>query len=241
MIYCEKLAIGHSTVLFDVPALSLPEGKLIALIGKNGAGKSTWMQTLLGQIAPLAGRCAIDGDDISTIRPPDLARKVAFVSAQFSGIPLVSVREYISLGRLPYTNRLGSLTSADEQLVQDILDTLEINHIAEKDTHLISDGERQIASIGRALAQQTSVLLLDEPTAFLDYPNRHILLQKLKHLAYTRSLCIVFSTHDLELSLRFSDLFLVINVHSRELEAIQATTLDEITQRAFPEIIQNTL
>ncbi len=236
MIRCKNLVIGHQNVLFTIPELTLHPGKLSALIGKNGAGKSSFMQTLLGHVSPLSGTCLIENQPINEIKPRQLAEKIAFVSAQFAGISLLNVRDYISLGRLPYTNRLGSLDEEDKRIVQEIIRLLEIEHLTQKDTAQISDGERQIVSIGRALAQQTSILLLDEPTAFLDYPNRILLLEKLKVIAKKQQISILFSTHDLEMSLRFSDVHLVIDPKQKILIEKQSTTLSDLIQCAFPEI-----
>lgn len=218
MIQLSKLIIGHQIELLRSENLLLSSGNVYALIGRNGIGKSTLIQTISGLQKPLGGEIRIDGQLISGFKSTEIAETISLVDTHFEGVEYLKVKDYLALGRAPFTDAFGRLTSKDWQIVQDVASELAITHLLEKYTDQISDGERQLCSVGRAFVQETPVILLDEPTAFLDYINRKLLLELLVRLAREKKKCILLSTHDLDLCLDQSMPFLLaangeVNLH----------------------------
>lgn len=180
-------------------------GELTVLIGPNGTGKSTLLRTLAGLQPALGGEILLDGTDLAAIAPADLARRLAVVLTERDLPPLLTARELTGLGRHPHTGLTGRLTTADHNAVEWALDAVNAGHLADRQVTELSDGERQRVLTARALAQEPSAILLDEPTAFLDVPSRVALMGLLRDLARSRSLVVLVSTHDLELALRIAD------------------------------------
>ena len=233
MLRFEHSAFGYSEVFFRIPEMELKSGKMYTLIGQNGVGKTTFFNTLCRFIPLKEGKVFIAGEESSQIKA--IAQKVAFVPSKFEGIQHLKAYDYIALGRMPHTNFLGTLHPKDHQLVEEAISLLKIGHLAQKDTSLLSDGERQICSIARALVQETPVILLDEPSAFLDYKNKLKILELLREIARKKQCCIIQSSHDLDLSLEFSDAFLVVNPQLKSLSLHEAgeITREEILEKAF--------
>jgi iron complex transport system ATP-binding protein len=217
LITFENTEIGFKETLFTIPKLNLERGKLYSLIGKNAAGKSTFFQSLLGIIPFKSGKININQIEISSISALEKAKLFAFVASKFDGVQHLSGLEYVLLGRSPYTNFLGKTSENDLEIVKSIFQNLQITHLEQKETLKMSDGERQILSIAKALAQESKVILLDEPSAFLDYSNRIKVLSLLKQIAFEKDICIVQSSHDLEICLEYSTDFLIINSKNSEL------------------------
>jgi iron complex transport system ATP-binding protein len=138
-----------------------------------------------------------------------MARLIAFVESKFDGVEYLSVQDYLMLGRAPYTSLTGKLSETDKEIVLQISSDLQISHLLEKSTTEISDGERQICSVARALIQETPIILMDEPTAFLDFINRQKLIELLNKIAVEKQKCIVLSTHDIDLCLENQLTFLI--------------------------------
>ncbi|MFI8368549.1 ABC transporter ATP-binding protein [Streptomyces sp. NPDC085466] len=180
-------------------------GELTVLLGPNGAGKSTLLRTLCGLLPPLDGRIRIGGADLAQTSPSALARRLAVVLTDRVDPGLLSVRELAGLGRHPHTGFTGRLTAADHAAVEWSLKAVGAEHLADRPAAELSDGERQRVLTARALAQEPDVVLLDEPTAFLDVPSRVALTVLLRDLARDKGLTVVVSTHDLELALRVAD------------------------------------
>ncbi|MFJ8077579.1 ABC transporter ATP-binding protein [Streptomyces sp. NPDC096176] len=180
-------------------------GELTVLLGPNGAGKSTLLRTLCGLLPPLGGRIRIGGADLAQTSPAALARRLAVVLTDRVDAGLLSVRELAGLGRHPHTGFTGRLTAADHAAVEWSLKAVGARHLADRPAAELSDGERQRVLTARALAQEPEVVLLDEPTAFLDVPSRVALTVLLRDLARDKGLTVVVSTHDLELALRVAD------------------------------------
>ena len=180
-------------------------GELTVLLGPNGAGKSTLLRTLCGLLPPLDGRIRIGGTDLAHQPPATLARRLAVVLTDRVDAGLLSVRELAGLGRHPHTGFTGRLTAADHAAVEWSLKAVCAGHLADRPAAELSDGERQRVLTARALAQEPEVVLLDEPTAFLDVPSRVALTVLLRDLARDKGLTVVVSTHDLELALRVAD------------------------------------
>lgn len=205
------LAVGYHvarkpavTVVDDI-TVDLLAGELVCLIGPNGAGKSTLMRTLAGMQAPLAGSVRLMGDDISKLNPRELARRLSIVLTERVDVGVLSAYTLVALGRYPYTGWMGDLRPEDEQVVQDAILAVGAAELAHRNVGELSDGERQKIMIARALAQEPAVMLLDEPTAFLDLPRRAELMTMLRRLARESGRAILLSTHDLDLALRNAD------------------------------------
>ena len=185
--------------------LSLCGGQLVSLLGANGAGKSTLLRTIAGTQMPLLGEVLVDGKSLKSMSRKELAKMVSVVSTDRTQAGGLTVEELVGLGRQPHTGFLGRLDSSDREIVAEAMEAVGISHKAEKFVAELSDGERQKAMIARAVAQQTPVILLDEPTSFLDVASRVDVLQLLHRLAYNEGKAILLSSHDVSLSLSLSD------------------------------------
>lgn len=207
---------GRRTLLKDIN-LRFEAGRLTALIGRNGTGKSTLLRALAGLNHNYSGEIRIDGENIRDLSPVKLARKVAFVSTARTRIPDMRCSDVVAIGRAPYTNWIGSMQPCDREIVMKSLEAVGMTAYADRTMNTMSDGECQRIMIARALAQDTPVMLLDEPTSFLDLPNRYELCRLLASLAHDHSKCIIFSTHELDIALKLSDMIALINPPSLEL------------------------
>lgn len=218
MITFKNIAIGYRNPLFEVEELTLKPGQLVSLIGPNGSGKTTFLNTLLGIIKPLHGDISVDGQPIESMRQMDRVKTFSHVSSKFEGVSHLTVFELIALGRAPYTNLLNVLRPEDHEIINSIIEQLGLTHLKDKFTTSISDGERQIAMIGKALAQQSKIIILDEPTAFLDYANRIKIIKLLKDIALNHSKVILLSTHNIELGITYSDTILAVTTKNNFLK-----------------------
>lgn len=199
MIHFKQTEIGYKSPLINVADLTLEAGKVYALVGRNGSGKSTFLRSITGQNPLISGDININSVSFKKANAIEKSKTIAFVESKFDGIAFLSVADYLALGRAPYTNALGRLSQADWDFVHQVANEIGIEAFMQKDTLSLSDGERQLCAIARAIVQETPVLLLDEPSAFLDYANKQILVDKLLQIANEKQKCIVFSTHDLDL------------------------------------------
>jgi iron complex transport system ATP-binding protein len=210
LLTTHQLNIGYSqsrratTVLADIN-LTLHPGELTCLIGPNGAGKSTLMRTLAAMQPPLAGHVRLGDEEMQQIPAQRLAKQLAVVLTERVEVGNLSSYALAALGRHPYTDWRGHLSAHDEAVVRTALTTVGAAPLAHRPVNELSDGERQKVMIARALAQEPQILLLDEPTAFLDLPRRVEIMQLLHKLARERGCAILLSTHDLELALRLAD------------------------------------
>ena len=202
----QDLAIGYGkTPLAENIALGAKSGQILTLIGPNGAGKSTLLKTLAGQLAPLGGTVLLDGQDLTAYTGPDRARKLALMLPHTRRTELTTCFEFAAAGRIPYTGRLGILSPADRQAVQHALEVAGAAHLADRDLNCISDGQRQRVLLARAICQQPQVLLLDEPTSFLDIKGKIELLTILQKLAHEDGLAVIVSLHELDMAQKVSD------------------------------------
>lgn len=201
--------VGH-TVVSDIN-LTLQSGQLACLIGENGVGKSTLLKTLTGFLPKLEGSLLLDGKDISEFSQRALARQISIVLTQKPDVQNLTVEEIIGLGRSPYTGFFGKLHANDQQIVDESITVVGIEKLKNRMIQTLSDGERQKVMIAKALAQQTPVIFLDEPTAFLDFSSKVETFQLLQRMAHEMGKLVLLSTHDLELAVRFSDTLLQVN------------------------------
>jgi cobalamin transport system ATP-binding protein len=204
------LAVGYRTrrvrraVLEGVNA-SVGPGELVCLLGPNGSGKSTLLRTLARLQPALWGVVELGGRDVRSFSSVELARRLGVVLTDRVAVDGLSVRRVVELGRYPHSSWFGRATAADRRAVDWAIDAVGVRHLAGRDFSRLSDGERQRVMIARALAQEPVLLVLDEPTAFLDVPSRVELMGLLRQLTRGSRLAVVASTHDLELALRTAD------------------------------------
>ena len=211
MITCNSLKVGYIDPILQCEQISFTTGELYCLIGKNGAGKSTFLKTLMGDIAPLSGKITIANRPLSLIEHNEKAKLIAFVPSKFDGIPFLTSYEFIAKGRIPYTNFFGNLSLKDKEIINEAVEFTKVGYLLDKETTLLSDGERQLISITRALAQDTPYILLDEPTSFLDPENKLKLFSLLSKISKSKNKLCLISTHDIEFSKLFCTNYLVIS------------------------------
>jgi len=212
IVSLDKFSIGHQKdqILLSDIKLTVGTGEMVALIGRNGTGKSTLLKSMIGLLPSLGGSCHLNGKLIAHYDLPTRARLVSFVSSQITQLPSLTVGELVALGRLPYTGWMGRLERSDRALVDQALDEVQMASFAGRKLDRLSDGERQRAMIARAFAQDTRLMVLDEPTAFLDIPNTFDLIQLLSRFR-DGGKSIVYSTHDLETAMQCADKMWVIH------------------------------
>lgn len=186
-------------------AFRLEPGQLVCLLGSNGAGKSTLMRTLAGLQPALAGEIRISGQPLANLKPNELAQKLSLVLTDRIDTGNLTAREVVTLGRTPYTGWLGSLSAHDRLKIDESIAATGIASLLDRHLHQLSDGERQKVMLARALAQDTPLILLDEPTAHLDLPNRVEMMRLLHTLARNTRKAILLSTHELDLALQTAD------------------------------------
>lgn len=209
------LAVGYRTrgsrrAVLERVNLSVHSGELVCLLGPNGIGKSTLLRTVAKMQPALWGAVELDGTGLSSITQAQLARRLGVVLTERVTVEALSVRRIVELGRYPHCGWFGRLTADDHRAVDWAIDAVGARHLAERDFSRLSDGEQQRVMIARALAQEPVLLVLDEPTAFLDVPSRVELMGLLRQLTREGPLAVVVSTHDLELALRTADLIWLI-------------------------------
>jgi iron complex transport system ATP-binding protein len=211
IIELNNAAIGYKAkthsvniVKSDILVYAL-KGELVALIGGNGLGKSTLLRTIAGFQPPISGDFLINGKQVNTYREKELALIMSYVSTEIIRVPNLSVFDLVSLGRYPHTNWFGKLLDEDRHIVEEAIKSVGLQGYENRMVNYISDGERQKAMIARTLAQDTDVIVLDEPTAFLDLSNKYEIVHILHRLAKEKGKTILFSTHDLTTAIAESD------------------------------------
>lgn len=212
IVSLDSFTIGHQKgkPLLAELNLTVNRGEMVALIGRNGTGKSTLLKSMIGLLEALDGVCLLDGNLFSEYSLPQKARRVSFVSSQITQLPALTVGELVGLGRMPYTGWMGRLSSDDRALIKQALEEVQMTSFSERKLDCLSDGERQRAMIARAFAQDTPLMVLDEPTAFLDIPNTYELIRLLSRFR-DGGRSIVYSTHDLETAMQCADKMWVIH------------------------------
>lgn len=219
-IILKDLSIGYRgrrslrTVAEGINA-HISSGELTCLLGSNGIGKSTLLRTLSAFQPKINGEIILQDREIETYTEKELARLVSVVLTEKPDVRNMSVRDLVALGRSPYTGFWGRLLPEDEAKVDEAIDLVRIPHIAERMVHTLSDGERQKTMIAKALAQNTPIIYLDEPTAFLDFPSKVEMMQLLHRLSRETHKTIFLSTHDLELALQIADKIWLMDEYSQ--------------------------
>ena len=205
-----KLSIGYSKngqtdIVQTELELQLRAGELVCLIGPNGTGKSTLLRTLTGLQKPLSGKTLIDGKELTKLKQREKAMLIALVLTDRIDIENATVYNVVSLGRHPHSNWWGSITEEEDKIIQKAIEMVHLEHKKHHNINELSDGERQRVMIAKALAQDTPIIMLDEPTAHLDLPNRVEIMLLLHRLAHKTDKAILLSTHELDLALQAAD------------------------------------
>ncbi|HEY4788272.1 MAG TPA: ABC transporter ATP-binding protein [Bacteroidales bacterium] len=210
IIKAHQLSVGYrngkqiTTVIRNLDVI-VSQGELIGIIGQNGIGKSTLLRTLARLQDPLDGDIILFGQPFRLFSRNEFAQKVSFVSTEILKLNHCTVRQLVSLGRSPYTNWFGQLSDKDNVMVSEAIEMVGLTSLAERYINEISDGERQRVMIARTLAQDTDIIVLDEPTAFLDMPNKYEVIHLLNELTRTKKKTILFTSHDLNIAMREAD------------------------------------
>lgn len=229
MITIQHAQVGYQTTLIDIAQLALPAGQIYALIGRNGSGKSTLLHSLIGQLPLRAGSISLGAFSLEELQKNTALRstQVAYVASMFAGVEALTLRAYVSLGRVPHLGAFGRLQPTDLQFVDEVLQALNLSDLAHKDTRKLSDGERQLASLARAIVQDTPLMVLDEPASFLDYFNRELLLDQLQQWVQQKpERTAVFSSHDIDLCLQKGIPMLVL--HQQKLTLLIKPSKQEV-------------
>ncbi len=206
MLEAKEIAIGYEGVALasGINAVAMG-GEMICLLGQNGCGKSTLLRTLCGLQSAVSGDILLDGKAVHALSSAEKARALALVLTERVSLENTRVHDVVAMGRYPYSSFLGGLTTQDEQVISDSLLQVGLEHKQDVFYNCLSDGEKQRVLIAKALAQETPLILLDEPTAHLDLPNRIRILLLLRELAHNQQKCVIISTHELDLALQLAD------------------------------------
>jgi len=208
MLKLDNLFIGYNSgslkkkqKVFGPMNMEIRQPELVGIIGRNGIGKSTLLRTVCGLQPALGGFVSIQGSEVRHIHKSAMAKLISYVSTDQVRVANLRVVELVSMGRFPYTNWFGKLTNEDRIIIGAAIEHTGIKNLLYKPVHQLSDGERQKVMIARALVQDTPVIILDEPTAFLDLQARHEVLRLLNNLSRKNKKLILFSTHDLSIAM----------------------------------------
>ncbi len=212
-----KLSIGYSKkgktdVIQSALNLELKAGELVCMIGPNGTGKSTLLRTLTGLQKPLSGKTFIDGKELSRLKQREKAMLISLVLTDRIEIENATVYNIVSLGRHPHSDWWGNITDNEDKIIHEAIEMVHLKHKMNQNINELSDGERQRVMIAKALAQDTPIIMLDEPTAHLDLPNRVEIMLLLHRLAHKTDKAILLSTHELDLALQAADRIWLISV-----------------------------
>jgi len=215
ILQAAKMSIGYTSkkiknIIASNINLSLEKGKLIALIGANGIGKSTLLRTITGIQKTISGTVLLNGKNIHELDALTLAQNLSVVLTEKLPPSNLTVWELIALGRQPYTNWIGTLTDYDIAKVNEAIELTQIGHLTSRKHYEISDGQLQIVLIARALAQDTPLIILDEPTTHLDLLHKVVLFKLLKKLTQETRKCILFSTHDIDMAIQLGDEMIIM-------------------------------
>ncbi len=207
----ENLAVGYDgQVLIHDICVHLEKGKILTLIGPNGAGKSTILKSITRHLQTISGRVFVGEQDLRRWQPKELARQMAVVLTDRIRPELTTCAEVTAMGRYPYTNLFGHLTQADRRAVRDALERVHALDLAERDFSSLSDGQRQRILLARALCQEPEMIVLDEPTAYLDIRYKIELLEILREMAREKGITVILSLHELDLAAKISDELLCV-------------------------------
>jgi len=235
ILQTHQLQIGYpqKTVAKDI-CLNIQQAELVAVIGINGAGKSTLLKTLTGNLTSLDGEILLKNHKLEQLNPKEISELISVVltGAEFS--QNLCVEELVALGRQPYTNWLGQLSNKDKAEVKDALETLEIEKFANRKCSSLSDGQLQKVLLARALAQETPLIVLDEPTTHLDLYHKVFVLKLLKNLAKKTQKAIVFASHEINLALQLCDQIILVHEGNVFQKTPKELLQEKLLEKLFP-------
>ena len=211
-IYTKDLSVGyHGKSLISDINIGIHKGKILTLIGPNGSGKSTILKNLIRELRPLSGAVVLDGKDVYSYSGTNFAKEVAVVLTERIQTEMMTCFDVVAMGRYPYTNYFGKLTKEDKEIVLQSLEMVHAMDIAEQDFNDLSDGQKQRVMLARAICQQPQVIVLDEPTSFLDIRHKIELLDILRKMAVRQQVTVIMSLHEIDLAYKISDYILTVN------------------------------
>ena len=205
---------GRRVVVADAE-ISVKRGGILVLIGPNGAGKSTVLRTIAGQLEAIGGTVYLDGSERSSIQASEIARKQAVMLTDRKPAERMTCEEVISLGRYPYTGRLGILSERDRHIVRDTMELVHVSDLADREYDAISDGQRQRVLLARAICQEPEIMILDEPTSYLDIRHKLEFIDILKSLVRDRKIGVIMSMHELELAHLIADKVICVSADGK--------------------------
>lgn len=208
--FTEKMCVGHGSPIIKDIEIMLPKGEILTLIGANGAGKSTVLKSIAGQLRLLGGTIYLEKETLSEMDRKALARKMSVVFTERLKTELMTCEDVVATGRYPYTGRFGRLSEEDRQIVREAMDLIRVTEIRDTDFRKISDGQRQRVMLARAICQEPEILILDEPISYLDIRHKLEFLSVLQEMRDKKQLTVLMSMHELELAKIISDKILCL-------------------------------
>jgi iron complex transport system ATP-binding protein len=215
--HTQQLSVGYeNTAILENVTIEVNRGEILTLIGPNGAGKSTLLRSIARQIKTLGGNAYLEEENLFSVRGSELAKKMAVVFTDRMDAEMMSCEDVVASGRYPYTGRFGFLSEDDRKIVAQSIKITHVTEFKDRDFRKVSDGQRQRVLLARALCQQPEIILLDEPTSYLDIRYQLEFLTILQQLAKEQHLSVIMSLHELELAKLISDRVLCIGCHGIE-------------------------
>ena len=212
--YTEGLTVGyHGVPLIKNIKISLKKGEILTLIGPNGAGKTTILRSIIKQLKPIGGVVVLDGKETEQISGKELSRKLSVVLTERVRPEMMTCKEVVATGRYPYTGKFGVLSKEDWKLVDEAMELVHIHELADRDFSKTSDGQKQRVMLARAICQEPEILVLDEPTSYLDIRYKTDFLWLLRSLARKRQMAVVMSLHEIDLAQKISDQVVCVKEH----------------------------
>ncbi|MCM1257023.1 MAG: ABC transporter ATP-binding protein [Roseburia sp.] len=207
----KKMCVGydHKPLIKDME-IALPKGEILSLIGPNGAGKSTVLKSIAGQLQLLGGRVYLGEDTLSEMKQSELAKRMSIVFTERVRVEMKSCRDIVATGRYPYTGWFGTLSKEDQRIVDEVMELTQIREISEKDFDQISDGQKQRVMLARAICQEPEIVVLDEPTSYLDIKYKLEFFSLLQKMREKKGLTVIMSLHELEFAKLVSDKILCL-------------------------------
>lgn len=211
LVSAKKLSVGYGRrVIVNGIEFEVKQGKILTLIGPNGAGKSTVLKTIAGYLKKMSGTVFIGSEDMERISEKDMAKKLSVVLTERIRPELMTCREVVETGRYPYTGSFGILSEKDKETVNNAIETVSMQDFSEADFNSVSDGQRQRVMLARAICQEPEILILDEPTSYLDIHHKIQFFEILQSLANDRQMAVIMSMHELDFAEKVSDYVLCI-------------------------------
>ena len=235
----DNLSVGYNgDVLIHDIGFSMEKGSILTLIGPNGAGKSTILKTITRQLAAIGGTVFVEAKDIAAWSAKEMAKKIAVVLTDRVRPELVTCAEVVAMGRYPYTNLFGKMTPQDAAAVEDALQRVHALDLADRDFSTLSDGQRQRILLARAICQAPQIIVLDEPTAYLDIRHKIELLDILREMAQKKQITVIMSLHEIDLAMKISDYLMCVKAETIAAFGRPEDILSECSIEELYEIVQ---